>query len=157
MSGQSDLWHIIYSSHAVRPLSGDDLLVLLIECRERNALLDITGMLGYNNGMFLQILEGPLEGLTKVYSSIQTDSRHHRIKEVKRCKITERSFPDWSMRIKNMTHLSFNTETEFDQWLEKEFTYDFFCEHSNLAHNMMLSFLRSASIMSYPPFNPNMV
>ena len=49
---------ISYISSATEPLSNQDLLALLQECRENNAGRGVTGMLLYGNATFLQAPEG---------------------------------------------------------------------------------------------------
>jgi hypothetical protein len=49
---------ISYLSQASAPMSADQLIALLMQCRTNNAERGLTGMLLYGNGTFLQVLEG---------------------------------------------------------------------------------------------------
>ena len=49
---------IIYISSAAKKMDDDDLLDILKTSRENNKKNDISGMLLYDNGSFIQVLEG---------------------------------------------------------------------------------------------------
>ena len=57
---------VAYVSRAVQPMSSEDLLRLLQQCRANNSELGITGMLVYGNGTFLQVLEGEVGAVDKL-------------------------------------------------------------------------------------------
>ena len=88
---------LIYSSAAVTPFTQADLNNLLELARKRNRLFDITGMLLYHSGSFLQVLEGPESGIDTIYSSITRDKRHLNHKLLNRQIVTRREFQGWSM------------------------------------------------------------
>jgi hypothetical protein len=59
---------------------------------------DITGMMIYHRGEFVQILEGRKESIENVYEKfICPDTRHTAINKVLKNTITHRSFGEWSM------------------------------------------------------------
>lgn len=70
---------ITYKSSATAEPSTGDLHALVSQARDRNRRLDITGMLLFENGSFLQTIEGPPPAIAAVWESIQRDSRHHHI------------------------------------------------------------------------------
>ncbi len=77
------------------PLSAlDDLLTA---SRRNNALLDITGLLLFIDGGFLQILEGEEHSLRQLYARIAKDSRHRDLRLMLDREIPARAFPDWNM------------------------------------------------------------
>ena len=92
-----DLWHLVYSSSAINPLSENELLDLLQKSRENNLAKDITGMLLYCNRLFIQALEGPEENVHALFSKIKKDPRHSMINILIDRKAELRCFPDWSM------------------------------------------------------------
>ena len=67
---------ITYKSSATAEPSTGDLHALVSQARDRNRRLDITGMLLFENGSFLQTIEGPPPAIAAVWESIQRDSRH---------------------------------------------------------------------------------
>lgn len=90
---------IVYESRATEPVSAEEIENILIKARARNAEVDVTGMLVYHEGMFLQILEGPDDKVTEVYERIEKDARHGDVWVLARMQIEERSFARWSMGI----------------------------------------------------------
>ena len=49
---------ISYLSKASSPMSAEQLVSLLQQCHRNNTARDVTGMLFYGNGTFLQVIEG---------------------------------------------------------------------------------------------------
>jgi hypothetical protein len=88
---------LIYTSTAVSPCDTETLGNLLIQARARNLAKDITGMLLYDFGRFLQVLEGPDENVERVFASVQRDPRHTDIVTLSKVPIEFREFQYWSM------------------------------------------------------------
>jgi len=79
-------------------LTNEDLNHILAAARRRNLAEDITGMLIYHRGEFVQILEGGNKSVTNVYENfIGPDLRHTAINKVQENTISQRSFNEWSM------------------------------------------------------------
>jgi hypothetical protein len=88
---------IIYASASVKPFSSKQLTDLLAKARAKNGTLDVSGLLLYHQGSFLQVLEGVDSVVSELYARIAKDPRHHRCMVVKRSTVGRRSFADWSM------------------------------------------------------------
>lgn len=88
---------LIYTSAATVQFSQKQLKELLHKARQNNESLGVSGMLVYNEGSFLQILEGEEESLTALYEKIEKDERHDNVKLLLRKEIEERSFGEWKM------------------------------------------------------------
>ncbi len=88
---------ITYKSSATAAPSTGDLHALVSQARDRNRRLDITGMLLFENGSFLQTIEGPPPAIAAVWESIQRDSRHHHIEVLSEHMVAARLFSDWAM------------------------------------------------------------
>ncbi|MBK9207916.1 MAG: BLUF domain-containing protein [Anaerolineales bacterium] len=58
---------IIYVSTSVRLLSDDELMDILKVSRENNSVSDVTGLLLYKGGNFMQVLEGPEDVVNALY------------------------------------------------------------------------------------------
>lgn len=93
----SSLIHLIYNSASTIPVSAQDLEMLLFKARNKNAALDITGMLIYVDGCFFQILEGPQDAVDALATTIKSDPRHTRMTTIIREPIAKRSFKEWTM------------------------------------------------------------
>ncbi len=93
------LVELLYCSVSVAPdLTNADLDRILVSARRRNLTQDITGMMIYHRGEFVQILEGEKKSIENVYEKfICTDTRHTAINKVLVNAITHRSFSEWSM------------------------------------------------------------
>jgi hypothetical protein len=92
---------LVYASAATRPFSPDDLEVLLEKSRARNRFYDVTGILLYHNGSFLQVLEGPELGVGTIFASIERDPRHRHSKVLVRQSLERPEFGDWAMSFTN--------------------------------------------------------
>jgi hypothetical protein len=93
----NNLHSIVYASTASRPVSHADLEALLLKCQSRNAAEGVTGLLMYCEGKFTQCIEGPEEGLLRVYASILADPLHFDITEIVNESVSERAFKSFTM------------------------------------------------------------
>ena len=88
---------LIYTSEAKNNFSPSELQNLLLTVRRNNDRDAITGMLLYEDGTFLQVLEGENDVIESTYQRIAADKRHHKIMLIARFEIDHRSFHDWEM------------------------------------------------------------
>ncbi|TQJ29641.1 BLUF domain-containing protein [Microbacterium sp. SLBN-146] len=93
----STLFSLVYASTATSPLDDDALAALLHHARESNAANDITGLLLYRSGRFVQFLEGPEHSIRTLYGKIAQDPRHSGMRTLDEGKPTARQFADWTM------------------------------------------------------------
>ncbi len=91
------MYELLYTSLATYDISAEDLRQLLIQARDKNRRLDITGMLLHHDREFVQLLEGPREHVEDVYASIQRDERNQRVELRYAGPIETRSFSQWAM------------------------------------------------------------
>lgn len=94
---------ITYLSAAFAALTPRELAHIVEQSRCRNAAKDITGVLVYSAGTFVQTLEGPTAAVTELYDDIVGDVRHTEVIEVWRETIMRRTFSTWSMAFKELT------------------------------------------------------
>ena len=88
---------IVYVSSARTVLKSEELDRILASARKNNAQMQITGMLLYSEGNFIQAIEGPAETVRSLYAKIANDPRHRGVIKLLEESVTERSFPEWSM------------------------------------------------------------
>lgn len=95
----SDSWIgcLTYKSMATASPNAADLRALVGRARARNRKLNVTGMLIYENGSFLQTLEGPPQKLNALWSSIKQDPRHDHIEVLSEHMVPARLFSDWDL------------------------------------------------------------
>lgn len=94
--------HLIYVCSASGEPSEQDLLNLLNQARSRNLEQNITGMLLYDSGTYMQILEGSEKDVHDIFNSIRRDPRVSRMVTLVEEKISQRNFPHWSMGFRNL-------------------------------------------------------
>ncbi|MEM8484456.1 MAG: BLUF domain-containing protein [Bacteroidota bacterium] len=92
---------LIYISAASVDFTTEDLTNLLKKAREKNAKVDVSGMLIYHEKSFFQVLEGPEEEVYRVYDMIADDPRHDEVRLLLKSVVENRSFENWSMGFVN--------------------------------------------------------
>ena len=88
---------LIYISNITQNLNENELITLLQKARIKNEALNITGLLIYSEGMFLQVLEGPMNNVDALFHRIEQDPRHNNIIILVDKAESKKTFPDWSM------------------------------------------------------------
>ncbi|MEO7165753.1 MAG: BLUF domain-containing protein [Spartobacteria bacterium] len=96
------IFQLVYKSTAVRHLLPWELLEMLERSRLNNARFEITGMLLYHGGQFLQLLEGDEQGVRDRYAVIAQDERHKLVSLVMTGPNAGRDFPDWTMGFRDL-------------------------------------------------------
>ena len=95
--------NLIYRSTAAQSFSEADLQALLPAARARNHAEGLTGLVLYDKGQCFQWLEGPAEGLARVWNSVRQDSRHTNIEILRQMSVQQRIFGEWDMRFLNQS------------------------------------------------------
>ena len=73
------------------------LYKILVDSRVNNKLADVTGLLVYVDGRFLQVLEGEQEVISALLEKISKDRRHKDVQVVYKTGIERRTFNAWLM------------------------------------------------------------
>jgi hypothetical protein len=92
-----ELKSLTYTSWARPSISDADIEAILRSARTNNALDGISGVLIFNGGAFMQILEGSEQAVNEMVGRLCVDNRHSNFFIRDERLIEERSFPDWSM------------------------------------------------------------
>lgn len=95
-----DLCQLVYLSHITSTgLSNASTLNDIAEVAiTRNKADNITGILCYGNGYFLQCVEGTEQALTNLKNRLLVDDRHKNLKILDFSALAERRFAAWSLR-----------------------------------------------------------
>jgi hypothetical protein len=101
------------------PFDDVSLQELLQKARRHNSSVQVTGMLMYEKGVFLQALEGPREKVEALYQKISKDERHNNVMTIVDDDIKERHFGEWSMAYLRSEELKTDSFDGFSQLLEK--------------------------------------
>ena len=88
---------LCYVSSCNDDLSARDLEQLFHVNKRNNIELNISGILVYNNGNFLQILEGDEQKIINLFKKIRVDKRHSHIIELISSHKSERIFDDYEI------------------------------------------------------------
>ena len=134
------MFRIVYLSTANTPLSKAELTGMLEQSRSNNQQRNITGMLLYKGGNFMQVLEGPDDAVTTLFARIATDRRHKDVQVISREQIQTRQFPAWEMAFQDLDSDAIKNEPGFSQFLHDEFTAEIYQKNPLRAYIMLLTF-----------------
>ncbi len=87
---------ICYFSSATKSLHENDLKSLLNNSKEKNQKNNISGILVYADGNFMQVLEGEETVVNSLYEKILNDQRHYNIIKVIGITYNDRIFEDYN-------------------------------------------------------------
>ncbi|WP_318390649.1 diguanylate phosphodiesterase [Enterobacter sp.] len=90
---------LIYRSRLGRSFEPSKLEELVCVSQSRNAALKISGILLFDGTHFLQVLEGPLESVNRLYDKINQDPRHDSVVELMRDYAPKRHFENLGMTL----------------------------------------------------------
>lgn len=93
------LCQAVYVSRAVRRFTHAELQFLADRATENNGRLEVTGLLTYFGGTFLQILEGRPDRVDRLLEYIWRDPRHAQFQVLHVVPIAHRRFSGWNMGI----------------------------------------------------------
>lgn len=113
------MYYTVYASCASSPFSQQQLVDLLKQARDANEKLDITGILLYNRGTFIQLLEGDEDTVKALYEKIDKDPRHKLIFTLMEGHKSERQFPNWSMAFRDLDSPDIQQLPGFSQFINE--------------------------------------
>jgi hypothetical protein len=93
------LRQLIYVSTAVQqPMSAAEIEALGAASAARNISRGVGGLLVHDARYFVQVLEGPVATINRLYLRIAQDPRHTRVELLSYHAIERPQYADWSMR-----------------------------------------------------------
>jgi hypothetical protein len=131
---------LIYSSVALSDFSDEELDKLLATCVSFNASKNISGMLLYGNGKFIQVLEGKGSDVEALFEKIVADSRHSQVNTLIKTHIRKREFNSWSMGFRRLDSGCSSDLKDFVAFFDKNFDKDGICTQPNLAMALLKAF-----------------
>lgn len=90
---------LLYRSTALKPPTLAELDQMTTAAQRRNQALGITGILYYDDGRFLQAIEGPPDALETVWTSILRDPRHTAIEVLNQTLTPMRLYSGWDLKL----------------------------------------------------------
>lgn len=92
------MYQIVYASTANTGADGVELIQeILNKSRTNNTKKNITGILLYRSGIFIQLLEGENSAVLNLFEKIKSDTRHTNVNTIATISDGERMFPLWDM------------------------------------------------------------
>lgn len=133
------IYSLVYISDATQDLNDNDLQEILKASRKNNPANDITGMLLYKDGEFMQVLEGSEERVLALYDLIAQDPRHKDCTILSRKEMPERLFKDWTMGFKNIQNSDLLDQEGVSSFFDINYDKDDFLQ-SATAYNLLIRF-----------------
>ena len=117
------LYSICFISNSVRLLQDDELEAFLAISKVHNLVRNITGILLYNEGTFLEVMEGKYVDISVLISKIQRDPRHNNITVMIDQEISNRLFDSFQTGILSSDNEAKKEMLEFKKQLPKASQY----------------------------------
>ena len=137
-----NLIHIVYVSFSRNKLSEVELDELLSEIRPKNLTNDVTGLLLYNDEIFIQIIEGTRKVIDNLYENLQNDSRHINIVKILEENICQRSFPNWSMGYQKLSKEESQELPGYTELMDSDDIRGFLKQSSKTIINLIEKFMK---------------
>jgi hypothetical protein len=131
---------LVYVSVSAHNLTDEELKEILEVSRQNNQALEITGMLLYRDGYFLQALEGEESTVMPLYERIRADDRHRRVLLIHKTTVQQRSFPDWSMGFNKISDEEAEALPGFTNFLQDPSDHTYFSQNPGRAVKLLESF-----------------
>jgi|SRR3954463_9471322 len=96
---------MVYISSAILGLNDRQIASIVRTSQINNEQLGITGILLYNNGNFMQLIEGEEEKVEGLYEKVRGDRRHTGVTLLLKEAITHKNFDNWVMGYRNIDNL----------------------------------------------------
>ena len=132
-----DLVHMGYMSKAVTLMSDQQLEQLLLKARDRNNKYNITGMLLYADGSFLQVIEGDSKSVKNIFTIIEKDLKHSAIKILFKEPIPQRNFTQWSMGFRRLLNEDIEAIEGMNHFLHGSSTLDEYLSSNQQASTLL--------------------
>ena len=128
---------ISYLSRASEAMSAQALLALLMQSRKNNVARNLTGMLLYGNGTFLQVIEGDDAVVDQLVETISADPRHTTIQMLGRRPIERRQYSEWSMGFERVTDAGLQQVEGLRDFGASDFNLDFLTRNQAVVDTLM--------------------
>jgi EAL domain-containing protein (putative c-di-GMP-specific phosphodiesterase class I) len=132
------LFFLLYVSQASEAMNGDTLEQIIKVSRQKNQNVGVTGCLLFQDGCFMQMLEGSQENVLKLMESIQRDSRHKNVHIVIQGYEQRRIFLDWNMGFRDMSRIE--GEPDFSEWRHRTISFLELAEDARTCFTYITSF-----------------
>lgn len=136
------VFQLIYTSSATQEFWPDDLFALVEKSRSKNALRELTGMLLFHGGQFLQLLEGPELAVRECFEMVRHDPRHEKVEILITGTCEDRDFAGWTMGLEQPSD-AWHLPPAWSTILEGGFKADATSRNGPVTKDVLLSFRHS--------------
>jgi len=134
------LIQLIYVSTACEELGTVELDRILESAVRHNTAQQVTGMLLYAGGSFMQVLEGEESAVDETLGRLQVDPRHTGLFVLERAPIRARSFARWTMGFKRLDARDAAARPGYAPFFERGFDAGAIGARPGLALEMLTAF-----------------
>ena len=132
------LHRIIYLSSVSKDLTNEEVHNLLLLSKINNKKNNISGLLLFIDGNFIQVLEGDKDTINDLFQKIEKDTRHKNVTKVIEDTIESRQFENWDMGFSVINSKDLREEHDF-----KNFDFDnIFSKTDFIAETFISTFLK---------------
>jgi EAL domain-containing protein (putative c-di-GMP-specific phosphodiesterase class I) len=135
------LFFLLYLSQESVEMDGQALAKIVTVSQENNTIAGITGCLLYQDGYFLQLLEGGREKVLELMERVRSDSHHKNLRIVAQGYEQRRVFMDWSMGFRNMS--SIEGEPDFSEWRKRVISFPELAEDARTCYAFISAFRKN--------------
>jgi hypothetical protein len=128
---------IVYTSKARRDVNDAEIVQIHSTSLINNAQRDITGMLLYAKGTFLQVIEGTVDSISRLMEKISADTRHYDVEVLVRTSIRRREFKNWSMGYRRLEEADAKALLNFAPFFVNGFDAKQFCEQPGISLDIL--------------------
>jgi len=128
---------IVYTSKARREVNDAEIVQIHSTALTNNIQSDITGMLLYAKGSFLQVIEGAADAIDRLMEKIRADTRHYDVEVLVRTSIRRREFKNWSMGYRRLEDADAKALLSFAPFFDNGFDAKRFCEQPGVSLDIL--------------------
>lgn len=135
---EPSLYFLLYVSQAAVEMDDATLAEILGVSQQNNQVSGITGCMLYQEGCFMQMLEGSRDNVLKLMAYIQADTRHKNVRIVMQGNERQRVFLDWSMEFHDMSKIP--GAPDFSQWSSRTINFLELAEDARMCYSYITAF-----------------
>ena len=132
------LFFLLYISQVNTEMDEQSLTQIVKASRKNNPPVGLTGCLLYQDGYFMQMLEGRRKGVLELMERVSLDPRHKNVQIVAQGNEQRRLFLDWSMGFKDMSRIEH--EPDFSVWRKRTISFPELAEDARACYAFMSAF-----------------
>lgn len=136
---------MVYISSAKLMLNDREIAKIVKTSHVNNQRHGITGILLYNSGNFMQLIEGDAAEVEALYEKISNDSRHTDVSLLFSETITHRNFENWLMGYRNLETLKAVDPELLSPFLEEDLHFSIYKKNPYRALGFLEMFKRIQS------------